>query len=160
MTLGASICILVCKFGVKISLELTWWLFLCVLRNWGYLCLLATGFLFLCFPGGSSVHWHCLRRLICVAWGSPATCLICLAVAFELSIFLVSWCTLFAGNLSRSTSLFINSFGHKFLISYKELEDIMVHNFSSFQRVLGQIDLGMHHIVSFINTVIALSKAC
>ena len=38
------------------------------------------------FPAGSSVLW-CLRRLIWAACGSPATCLIWHAVAFELSIF-------------------------------------------------------------------------
>ena len=37
------------------------------------------------------------------AWGSPATCLMYLAVALELSIFLASWHTLLGVNLSRST---------------------------------------------------------
>ena len=41
--------------------------------------------------------------LICATCWSPATCLMCLALALELSIFLESWCTLLAGNFSRST---------------------------------------------------------
>ena len=76
-TPGASICILVHKFGVKISLGLTWFCF-CVFLGWGCLCLLTDASLFLCFPGRSSVCW-CHRRLICAACGSPATYLICLA---------------------------------------------------------------------------------
>ena len=42
-------------------------------------------------------------RLICAACGSPAACLICLALALELSIFLASCHTLLARNFSRST---------------------------------------------------------
>ena len=62
---------------------------------------MAWGFLFLYLPFGSSVHW-CLIRWIWVACISPATCLIYLAVALELSYFFASWYTLLAGNLSRS----------------------------------------------------------
>ena len=57
---------------------------------------------FLYFPAGNSVHW-CLRRFICAACGSPATCLIWHAVALELSSFWASCLTLLAGNFSRST---------------------------------------------------------
>ena len=49
------------------------------------------------------MHWH-LRRLICAACGSPATCLIWHAVALKLSILFASYHTLLAGNLSKSTS--------------------------------------------------------
>ena len=63
---------------------------------------LAWGFCFLYLPFDSSVHW-CLIRWIWVACISPATCLICLAVVFEVSYFFARWHTLLAGNLSRST---------------------------------------------------------
>ena len=81
-------------------LKLTWCWFSALLW-WVCLCL-TTGFLFLCFPGGSSVCWYHMR-LTCTVSGSPATCLMCLAVALELPIFLASWCTLLAANFSRST---------------------------------------------------------
>ena len=45
----------------------------------------------------------CLIKLIWVACGSPATCLIWCAVAFECSNLFASCWTLLAGNLSRST---------------------------------------------------------
>ena len=45
----------------------------------------------------------CLIKWICVACISPATCLMFLAVALELSYFLASWSSLLAGNLSNST---------------------------------------------------------
>ena len=51
--------------------------------------------------GNSILWWH--SRLIWVAWGSPDTFFMCLSVAFELSYFLANWCTLLAGNLSKST---------------------------------------------------------
>ena len=60
------------------------------------------GLFFLYFPAGNSVCW-CLRRLICAACGSPATCLIWCTVALELSSFLASCLTLLAGIFSRST---------------------------------------------------------
>ena len=82
-TLGASISVLVCKFRVKISFELTLCLFFCILGI--RLPLLYYWFLLLFFPA---------ERLICAACGSPATCLICL--------FLASWCTLLVKNVSRS----------------------------------------------------------
>ena len=44
---------------------------------------------------GDAVNWFG------PAWGSPDTCFICLAMAFELSNFLANWCTPLAGNLSR-----------------------------------------------------------
>ena len=69
-TLGASIFVLVYKFGSKFE--------------------------------GSFVCWWCIS-LIWAACRLPATCLMCLAVAFKLSIFFTSWHTLLAGNLSRST---------------------------------------------------------
>ena len=47
----------------------------------------------------------CLIKCIWVACGSLATCLMCLAVALELSIFLESWCTLLAGNLFKSVTV-------------------------------------------------------
>ena len=47
---------------------------------------------------GRSVCWCCIR-LVC------ATCLMCLVVTFELSIFLASCLTLLAENLSRSIVL-------------------------------------------------------
>ena len=59
-------------------------------------------FFFLYFPDERSVCW-CLIKLICRACGSPATCLMCLAVAFGLSIVLASCLTLLAGNFSKST---------------------------------------------------------
>ena len=59
------------------------------------------GFFFFYFPAGNSVHW-CLSRLICTAWGSPATCLILHAVALEPSILFASCQTQLAGNLSKS----------------------------------------------------------
>ena len=79
-TLGASIFILVHRFGVKISLGLVWCWVLCILVI--RLPLLNHWFLLLILPDGSSVHWWCMR-LIWAAWGSPATCLICLAVALN-----------------------------------------------------------------------------
>ena len=51
---------------------------------------------------GSSVLW-CHIRLIWVACGSLATCLMCHAVAFELSNFFANWQTLLLENFSRST---------------------------------------------------------
>ena len=63
---------------------------------------LAWGLCILYFPLDSSVCW-CLIKWICVARISPATCLMCLAVALELSYFLASWHTLVAGNLSKPT---------------------------------------------------------
>ena len=45
----------------------------------------------------------CLRRSICAACGSPATCLMWHAVALELSMRFASCHTLLAGNLSKST---------------------------------------------------------
>ena len=65
-------------------------------------CLVGVSFFFLYLPFGNSVCWWHIK-LIWATWGSPATCLICLAVALELSIFLASWHTLLVGNLSRST---------------------------------------------------------
>ena len=50
--------------------------------------------------GGYSVHW-CLNKLICVACGSPDTCLIHFAVDLEDSNFFASCLTLLAGNLSK-----------------------------------------------------------
>ena len=61
-------------------------------------------FFFLCLLAWRSVCW-CHIRLICTTWGSHATCVMCLVVAFKLSIFLASCLTLFAGNLSRSILL-------------------------------------------------------
>ena len=58
-------------------------------------------FFFLYLYWGSSLLWWC-NKLIWAAWGSPDTCFICLAVAFELSNFLANWHTLLAGNLSKS----------------------------------------------------------
>ena len=63
---------------------------------------LAWDFLFSYLCWSSSVLW-CCSKLICAAWGSPDTCLICPTMAFELSNFLANWCTLLVGNLSRST---------------------------------------------------------
>ena len=40
----------------------------------------------------------------------------------------------------------------KSLIFHKEPEDITVQYFSSLQRILGQVDLGFHCIVPFVNT--------
>ena len=51
--------------------------------------------------GGNSVLW-CLIRFTWVACGSLVTCLICLAVACELSILLAICLTLLAGNLCNS----------------------------------------------------------
>ena len=59
---------------------------------------------FLHLPGRRSVCW-CLIKLISVALGSLATCLMCLAVALDASNFFASWLTLLAGHLSRWTLL-------------------------------------------------------
>ena len=68
-------------------------------------CLDLKGFCFLLnLLGGSSVCWWYIR-FICAAWRLLATCLICLAVALELSIFFTSCLTLLAGNLFRSVLL-------------------------------------------------------
>ena len=98
-------------------LSLFWWAFLtsnhflCWLGTWKFLlpwflwfdCLdLREDFFFFYIPAARSVHW-CLSRLICVACGSPATCLIWCVVAFELSIHFASCLTLLAGNMSKST---------------------------------------------------------
>ena len=61
-------------------------------------------FFFLCFPPGKSVHWY-LRRLICAACRSSATCFIWCTVPLELSILFASWHILLAWNLSKSTLL-------------------------------------------------------
>ena len=58
--------------------------------------------LLIVISGQSSVHWWCIRY-ICAAGRSPATCLMCLAVTFELSIFLANCQTLLAGNFWIST---------------------------------------------------------
>ena len=58
----------------------------------------------MCLPAGRSVHWSHIR-LICATWGLLATCQMCLAVAFDLSIFLANCLQLVAGNLSRSILL-------------------------------------------------------
>ena len=60
-------------------------------------------FFYLHFPDESSMCW-CLIKLICASCGSPAICLMCLAVAFELSILFTSCLTLLAGSFSKSTS--------------------------------------------------------
>ena len=44
-----------------------------------------------------------LYEFVCASWGSPATFLMCLAVTLDLTIFLASWWTLLARNLSRPT---------------------------------------------------------
>ena len=51
--------------------------------------------------GERSVLWY-LIRLTCATWGSLATALMCLAVDFIDSIFLVNYLTLLAGSLSKS----------------------------------------------------------
>ena len=61
---------------------------------------LAWDFFFLYLYWGSSVLW-CHNKLIWATWGSPDTCFICLAVAFELSNFLANRHTLLTGNLSK-----------------------------------------------------------
>ena len=58
----------------------------------------------LCLPGGRSVHW-CLIRLIWTTCRSLTTCLMCLTVALDASIFLASCLALLVGNLSRSILL-------------------------------------------------------
>ena len=65
--------------------------------------------------GGRSVLW-CLIRLTYATWGLLATALMCLAVDFEHSIFLASWLTLLAGNLSKSMFKLFDGFGNKLLI--------------------------------------------
>ena len=98
--LATSILVLVSQSGIKGLLVLVWRpLFTNLLV---YLLLLGLCFFFLHLPFDNSVCWWFIG-LIWATCGSPATCFICLAVAFELSIFLASWHTLLAGNLSRST---------------------------------------------------------
>ena len=62
---------------------------------------LAGYFFLLCLCWGNSVLW-CHRRLIWAAWGSPDTCFMCRAIAFELSSFFANCRTLLTGNFSRS----------------------------------------------------------
>ena len=99
-TLVTSIFVLVHKSRVKTLLEMTCLHLFCILVL--DLFLLDWGFPLLILSVGNSVHWWHIR-LIWTAWGSPATYLMCLAVALELSTFLASWHTLLVGNLSRST---------------------------------------------------------
>ena len=66
-----------------------------------FICLFIDLLFLLCLIVGSSILW-CLRRLIWVACGSPATCLMWHAVALELSNFSISCLTLLAGDMSKS----------------------------------------------------------
>ena len=113
-----SILVFMCALGIKsllvLALNLVTFtamlLVICVFRFHRWL-------LFLYFPAGNSVHW-CLRKLICMACGSPVTCFVWCAVALELSILFASWHTLPAGNLLESTLpllmvLDTNSLSHK-----------------------------------------------
>ena len=76
----------------------------------------------------------CLSRLICTACGSPATCFIWCVVALELSNFLVSCCTLLAGNFSRSMLPSLKQTLHP---SGKNKKNVPVKDLCSFRRVLG-----------------------
>ena len=91
-TLATPIFVFMSQCRVKALLVLVWWSLLYILML--HLFLLGWRFLLLVLAICSGLIW--------VAWGSPATCLMCLALALELSIFLAGWCTLLAGNLSRS----------------------------------------------------------
>ena len=83
-TFAASIFLLVCTSGVKGPLVEACLLLLSTFVLYGPW--LGLGFHFWFLSCSSSVHW-CLMRWIWVACISPATCLICLAVAIELSYF-------------------------------------------------------------------------
>ena len=74
------------------------WLFVSCLALKCFLCFLLN------LLSGNSVHWWCIR-LIWAACGPLATCLMCLTVVLELSIFLVSCLALLAGNFLRSILL-------------------------------------------------------
>ena len=99
-TLATAIFIFMRQFSVKTLLVLAWWslIYILVLP----LFLLGWRFFILHLPLDNSVCWWHIR-LIWVVWRSPTTCFMCLAVALEFSIFLASWHTLLAGNLSSST---------------------------------------------------------
>ena len=79
----------------------TWWVCSLEYLFWPFDLGLWSCCLCLLLLGGRSVLW-CLTRFTCAAWGSLATCLMCLVVDFEDSIFLASHCSLLAGNLSKS----------------------------------------------------------
>ena len=80
------------------SLEYLLWLFKLDLWEYCFLVLLL---------GGRSVLW-CLIRFTWDTWGSLATCLICLVVDFEDSIFLACCLTLPVGNFSQIYIWIIN----------------------------------------------------
>ena len=102
-TLWASLFVLIYICRVKTLLVMTWYLLISLPAFLWLGCLdLTNGFLFSCFPDERSLCWYPIR-LICTACGLPATPLVCLAVAFELSILFTGCLTLLAGKFSKST---------------------------------------------------------
>ena len=114
-------------------------------------------FFFLCLLTGKSLHW-CLIKLFWTTWGSLATCLICLVVTFELSIFFASWLTLLVGNLSRSVVI-SDCLGDKLFIFKEESKDVPMTYLGSLWGVLSQSNQDMYYIVLFINWLVSLSEA-
>ena len=111
---------------------------------------LAWSFHFLYLPFDSSVCW-CLIRWIWGACSSPATCLICLAVAFEFSYFLASWCTLLAGNFPGPHYLHLWSWKQIFL-TQKEQKYVPVQDLFCFRWVFCETDLCLYIVAPFIYT--------
>ena len=99
-------------------------------------------------------------RLIWATWGSPATCLICLAVAFELSIILPVGTPCLWGKPVMIYTAFIYHFRHKILIFYKKPKDVSMKYLGSFRWVSGKIDLNLYSVIPLIYTSCTFSEVC
>ena len=84
----------------------------------------------------------------------------CLAVAFELSIFLASWHTLVVENSSRSMLPSFIVLENKFHIFQKKPKDISTKYLGCLWGVSGKIDLSLYSIIPLIYTSYTLPKAC
>ena len=114
-------------------------------------------FFLLCLFVESTVYW-CLIKLIWVACGSPATCLIRHSVALELSNFFDKWQTLLAGNIPGSTLPSVIVLDTK-LSSHQKNQKMSQCNFFTFSGgYLVRFYLHLYSIVPFINTFVSLTK--
>ena len=104
------------------------------------------------------VLW-CCSRLIWVAWGSPDTCFICLAVAFELSSFLASWILCLQGICPSQHFHHWWSWTQNLHLSIKT-KRCPYGVFWLFLGVIGQIHLPLYGVIPLINTMVSLSETC
>ena len=112
----------------------------------------------LLFFGGRCVLW-CLMRLTWAVWRSHATCLMCLAVDFEDSIFLASYLILLVGILFKTlfeSLMVLETNSSSFMKNQKtSLCNILADSGGYLAR-----DASLNCIVPLINWPIALSEAC